>query len=30
VHRFRFVNDLPLNQSHADVRVHFLEYWEIG
>ena len=26
VHRFRFVNDLPLNQSHADVRVHFLEY----
>jgi hypothetical protein len=24
------VNDLPLNQSHADVRVHFLEYWEIG
>src|SRR5262252_7956641 len=30
VHRFRFVNDLPLNQSHADVRVHFLEYWEIA
>jgi hypothetical protein len=30
VHRFRFVNDMPLNQSHADVRVHFLEYWEIG
>jgi hypothetical protein len=30
VHRFRFVNDMPLNQSHADVRVHFLEYWEMG
>src|SRR5262252_7957073 len=30
VHRFRLVNDLPLNQSHADVRVHFLEYWEIA
>ena len=30
VHRFRFVNDMPRNQSHADVRVHFLEYWEMG
>jgi hypothetical protein len=30
VHRFRFVNDVPLNASHADVRVNFIEYWEIG
>src|ERR687885_753773 len=30
VHRFRFVNDLPLNASHADVRVNFIEYWEMG
>ena len=29
-HRFRFVNDVPLNGSHADVRVNFIEYWEIG
>jgi len=28
-HRFRFLNDVPLNQSNADVRVNFLEYWEI-
>ena len=30
VHRFRFVNDMPLNASHPDVRVNFIEYWEIG
>jgi hypothetical protein len=30
VHRFRFVNDMPLNASRADVRVNFIEYWEIG
>jgi Transposase DDE domain len=29
VHRFRFINDLPLNESHAEVRVNFIEYWEI-
>jgi Transposase DDE domain len=29
-HRFRFVNDVPLNGSHADVRVNFIEYWEIS
>ncbi len=28
-HRFRFLNDAPLNTSNADVRVNFLEYWEI-
>ena len=30
VHRFRFVNDVPLNESRADVRVNVIEYWEIG
>src|SRR5437762_8917921 len=30
VHRFRFVNDMPLNAAHTDVRVHFIEYWEVG
>src|SRR5712664_3451320 len=30
VHRLRFVNDVPLNASRADVRVNFMEYWEIG
>jgi Transposase DDE domain len=30
VHRFRFLNDVPLNASHAEVRVNFIEYWEIG
>jgi hypothetical protein len=28
-HRFRFVNDLPLNKSNQDVRVNFIEYWEV-
>ena len=27
-HRFRFANDLPLNEANADVRVNFLECWE--
>jgi hypothetical protein len=30
VHRFRFVNDMPLNASHSEVRVNFIEYWEMG
>jgi hypothetical protein len=30
MHRFRFVNDVPLNASHTDIRVNFIEYWEIG
>jgi hypothetical protein len=30
LHRFRFVNDVPLNASHGDVRVNFIEYWESG
>jgi hypothetical protein len=29
IHRFCFKNDVPLNESNADVRVNFLEYWEI-
>jgi hypothetical protein len=27
-HRFRFVSDVPLNASHAALRVNFLEGWE--
>src|SRR3989440_7591175 len=30
VHRFRFVNDMPLNGARADVRVNFIEYWEMS
>jgi len=30
VHRFRFVNDVPLNESNTDVWVNFIEYWELG
>jgi len=30
VHRLRFVTDVPLNESNAEVRVNFIEYWEIG
>jgi hypothetical protein len=28
-HRFRFINDVPLNKSNQDLLVNFLEYWEI-
>lgn len=27
-HRFRFLNDVPLNASNEDVRVNFIEYWQ--
>src|SRR5256712_8499502 len=30
VHRFRFVNDVSLNASSADLRVNVIEYWAIG
>jgi hypothetical protein len=30
VHRFCFVNDVPLNASRSDVRVGFIAYWEIS
>ncbi|WP_170180103.1 hypothetical protein [Desulfoglaeba alkanexedens] len=29
LHYFRFVNDLPLNKSHPDLRVNLLEYWQV-
>lgn len=28
-HRFRYLNDVPLNETNPDVHVNFLEYWEI-
>ena len=30
IHRFRFINQVPLNASHQDLRVNFIEYWEIS
>ena len=30
VHRFRFVNDVPLNAANTGGRVHCLAYWEQG
>ena len=30
IHRYRFLNNVPLNKSNLDVRVNFLEYWEIS
>jgi hypothetical protein len=30
LHRFRFVNQVPLNAANTTVQVNFLEYWEIG
>jgi hypothetical protein len=27
--RFRFINDMPLNESRSDVGVNFIEYWEV-
>jgi len=29
IHRFRFLNNVPLNESNEHVRINFLEYWEI-
>jgi len=29
MHKFRFMNSVPLNESNKDVIVNFLEYWEI-
>jgi len=26
---YRFVNDVPLNKTHPDVRVNYLDYWEV-
>jgi len=30
VHRFRFINQVPLNESNKDLLVNFLEHWEIA
>ena len=30
IHYFRFINQVPLNQSNQDLLVNFLEYWQIG
>ena len=30
IHRFRFLNHVPLNASNQDLLVNFLEYWEIS
>lgn len=29
LHRFSFINQVPLNKSNPDIVVNFLEYWEI-
>lgn len=29
VHRFRYLNNVPLNDANFDLEVNFLEYWEI-
>lgn len=30
VHRYRWVNQVPLNEANPDCQVNFLEYWEIS
>jgi hypothetical protein len=27
-HKFRYLNDVPLNESNSDLKINFLEYWE--
>jgi len=29
IHRFSFINQMPLNKSNPDILVNFMEYWEI-
>ncbi|MCJ7431945.1 MAG: transposase [Anaerolineales bacterium] len=29
IHRFRFINQVPLNESNPELLVNFVEYWEI-
>lgn len=29
IHRYKFLNDVPLNDANFDLKVNFLEYWEI-
>jgi hypothetical protein len=26
---YRFINDLPLNKTHADMTINYLDYWEV-
>ncbi|MEM1282745.1 MAG: transposase, partial [Chlamydiota bacterium] len=28
-HKLRFINKVPLNETHEDFKVNFLEYWEV-
>lgn len=30
IHGYRYVNGVPLNGSHPDLEVNFLEYWEVS
>jgi hypothetical protein len=30
IHRFRFLNQVPLNASNPDLLVNFIEYWEVA
>lgn len=30
LHYFRFIENVPLNESNQDLNVNFLEYWKIG
>jgi hypothetical protein len=30
IHRYRFINQVPLNAAHPDLLVNFIEYWEIS
>jgi hypothetical protein len=30
IHRFRWINQMPLNESNPDMLVNFLEYWQVG
>jgi hypothetical protein len=30
LHRFSFINQMPLNKSNPDILVNFVEYWEIS
>jgi hypothetical protein len=29
IHRFSFINQIPLNASNQDVLINFIEYWEV-
>ena len=29
IHRYKFLNDVPLNDANFDLKVNFMEYWEI-